>query len=89
LCSEDSIQALFRDPLVVTGRENDGMNQLGFEGGQIYNPTPYRDCTGYEPVNTANELKRPSRWRRDLQPLGAGLYKVQQFVTPQYALGKP
>ncbi len=74
---------------VVAGRENDGMNQLGFEGGRLYNPTPYRDYTGYEPVNTAYELKRPSRWQPDLQRQGTGIYKVQQFVTPQYAFVEP
>jgi hypothetical protein len=74
---------------VVQGRENDGMNQLGFEGGLMYNPTPYRDYTGYQPVNTAYELKKPSRWQPDLQRLGTGLYKVQQFVTPQYAFVEP
>jgi hypothetical protein len=74
---------------VVEGRENDGMNQLGFDGGRTYNPTPYGDYTGYVPVNTAYDLKRPSRWQPDVQRLGAGLYKVQQFVTPQYALVEP
>lgn len=74
---------------VVQGRQNDGMNQLGFDGGQLYNPTPYRDYTGYAPVNTAYELKDPSRWQPDLQRQGMGLYKVQQFVTPQYAFVEP
>jgi hypothetical protein len=74
---------------VVQGRQNDGMNQLGFDGGQLYNPAPYRDYTGYVPVNTANTLKNPSRWQPDLQRQGMGLYKVQQFVTPQYAFVEP
>ena len=74
---------------VVEGREYDGMNQLGFEGGIAYNPTPYRDYTGYEPANTAYELKKPSRWQPDLQRVGTGIYKIQQFVTPQYAFVEP
>ena len=74
---------------VVTGRETDGMNQLGYDGGIIYNPTPYRDYTGYEPVNTAYDLKDPARWQPDLQRQGTGLYKIQQFVTPQYAFVEP
>lgn len=74
---------------VVQGRENDGMNQLGLDGGHLYNPTPYRDYTGYVPVNTAYDLKDPSRWQPDLQRQGMGLYKVQQFVTPQYAFVEP
>ena len=74
---------------VIEGRENDGMNQLGFDGGRFYNPTPYRDYTGYEPANTAYELKKPSQWQPDLQRVGTGIYKVQQFVTPQYAFVEP
>lgn len=74
---------------VVVGRENDGMNQLGFEGGLLSNPSPYRDYTGYEAVNTAYELKNPSRWQPDVQRQGIGLYKIQQFVTPQYAFVEP
>jgi hypothetical protein len=74
---------------VVSGREHDGMNQLGYGGGILYNPTPYRDYTGYEPVNTAYELKKPSRWQPDMQRQGTGIYKIQQFVTPQYAFVEP
>lgn len=74
---------------VVAGRENDGMNQLGFEDGRLYNPDPYQDYTGYEPVNTAYALTNPSSWQPDLQRLGIGLYKIQQFVTPQYAFVEP
>jgi len=74
---------------VVTGREQDGMNQLGDEGGRLNNPMPYMDYTGYKPRNTAYRLKNPSRWQPDLQRQGMGIYKVQQFVTPQYALVEP
>ncbi|WP_345423753.1 vanadium-dependent haloperoxidase [Halioxenophilus aromaticivorans] len=72
---------------VANGRENDGMNQLGNEG-PIASPA-YSDYTGYVPVNTAYRLHRPSRWQPDIQRQGLGLYKVQQFVTPQYALVEP
>jgi len=78
---------------VVRGRENDGMNQLGNETGAngipVFNPAPYLDYTGYTPVNTAYALTDPSRWQPDLQRRGMGLYKIQQFVTPQYALTEP
>ena len=74
---------------VAEGRENDGMNQLGFEDGRTYHPKPYSDYTGYVPANTAYELKRSSRWQPDLQRSGMGLYKIQQFVTPQYAYVEP
>ena len=74
---------------VAIGRENDGMNQLGFDDGRDFNPVPYADYTGYEPANTAYELFDARRWQPDLQRLGMGLYKIQQFVTPQYALVEP
>lgn len=74
---------------IVAARENDGMNQLGNANGRTFNPMPYMDYTGYEPVNTAYELKNPSRWQPDIQRKGVGLYKIQQFVTPQYALTEP
>ena len=51
---------------VVKGRENDGMNQLGTEGGRDFNPLPYADYTGYKPKNTAYEVTSPSRWQPDL-----------------------
>lgn len=74
---------------VVAGRENDGMNQLGFQPDREFNPTPYADYTGYVPVNTAFDLVDPSRWQPDIQRLGVGLYKIQRYVTPQYALVEP
>ncbi|WP_428821513.1 vanadium-dependent haloperoxidase [Microbulbifer sp. MCCC 1A16149] len=78
---------------VVEGRLRDGMNQLGNEtrvGPQRdNNPMPYMDYTGYQPINTAYTLFNPSRWQPDLQRQGMGLYKIQQFVTPQYALTEP
>lgn len=73
----------------VRGRENDGMNQLGNEIGRVHNPTPYADYTGYRPVNTAYRLANASRWQPDMQRHGIGLYRIQQFVTPQYALVEP
>lgn len=74
---------------VVAARENDGMNQLGNEGGCNYQCTPYADYTGYEPVNSAYELNDPGRWQPDIVTTGNGLYKVQQFVTPQLRLTEP
>ncbi len=73
---------------VVAGRINDGLNELGNEGRE-FNPLPYSDYTGYKPVNTAYKLRNPSRWQPDLQRQGLGLYKIQQFVTPQFALVEP
>lgn len=72
---------------VVLNRENDGMNQLGniaADGSEAaYNRVPYRDYTGYKPKNTAYNLKHPSRWQPAMVSSGNGLFKVQQFVTPQ------
>ena len=74
---------------VLVGRINDGMNTLGVADGRVFNPVPFADYTGYKPVNDAYRLRNPSRWQPDLQRKGLGLYKIQQFVTPQYALVEP
>jgi hypothetical protein len=68
---------------VIAARERDGMNQLGDEGGQLYHRRPYADYTGYQPVNTAYELRQPGRWQPDIVTTGNGIFRVQQFVTPQ------
>ena len=73
---------------VVAAREHDGMNQLGDEGGRKYNRDPYADYTGYVPVNTAYELVNPSRWQPNVAGRN-GIFKVQQFVTPQLGLTRP
>ena len=57
----------------------DGINQTG----------DYQDTTGYAPVNTAFELRDPSRWQPGLRLQAVGLYTVQQFVTPQLANMEP
>ncbi|WBB61035.1 hypothetical protein O7599_00285 [Streptomyces sp. WMMC500] len=79
--------------------KNDGMNVLGYEGGRTYNPTPWADYTGYQPVNTAFDVNNPSRWQPQLQrhngrragggPGDLGIYVTQHFVTPQAARTKP
>lgn len=60
-------------------RLHDGINQGG----------DYLDTTGYAPVNSAFELRDPSRWQPGLRLLGTGVYFVQQFVTPQLANMEP
>jgi hypothetical protein len=74
---------------VVAAREHDGMNQLGDEGGRRYNLQPYADYLGYKPVNTAYELRNPSRWQPGIVTRGGGIFQVQQFVTPQMRLTTP
>jgi hypothetical protein len=73
---------------VVAAREHDGMNQLGDECRK-YNLQPYADCFGYKPVNTAYELKDPSRWQPNIETKSDGLFKVQHFVTPQMRVTRP
>ncbi|MFD3330990.1 vanadium-dependent haloperoxidase [Streptomyces sp. NPDC058701] len=74
---------------VVAARLHDGMNQLGDEGGVKYNRVRYRDYTGYQPVNTAYQLRDPSRWQPLFVPKGNGIIQTQQFVTPQLGNTKP
>jgi hypothetical protein len=72
---------------VVLNRENDGMNQLGnlaADGSEAkYNPMPYADYTGYKAKNLPNKLIFPSKWQPAIVGNGGGLFKAQQFVTPQ------
>jgi hypothetical protein len=74
---------------VAEGRINDGMNQVGDADGRTFNLQPYSDYTGYRPVNTPEKLRRAGRWQPDIQRVGVGLYKSQQFVTPQYRYVEP
>jgi hypothetical protein len=74
---------------VVAAREHDGMNQLGDEGGRKFNRAPYADYLGYRPVNTAHELRDPSRWQPLVVTDGSGVFRVQQFVTPQLRVTRP
>lgn len=78
---------------VVEARENDGMNQLGNERNQAkdgpFRRVPYADYTGFRPVNSAYELSDPSKWQPAVTTTGYGIFKVQQFVTPQFALTDP
>jgi len=74
---------------VLFVRERDGLNQLGDEGGRNYHRQPYGDYTGYQPVNTAYELRDPNRWQPAMHRLRLGNYRIQQFVTPQMAITRP
>ena len=74
---------------VAAAREHDGMNQLGDEGGRIFNRVPYADYSGYRPVNTAYRLRDPSRWQPQVISDGSGVFRVQQFVTPQLGVTRP
>jgi hypothetical protein len=74
---------------VVEARERDGMNQLGDEGGRTYNRQPYADYLGYKPVNTAYELVDAGRWQPQMVTMGNGIFRIQEFVTPQWRVTRP
>jgi hypothetical protein len=74
---------------IVEARTHDGMNQLGDEGGCLYNCLPYANYLDYKPVNTAYELNDPSHWAPYIKTTGNGIFTVQQFVTPQYGVTMP
>lgn len=74
---------------VIAFREHDGMNQLGDENGRTYNRLPYMDSTGFKPVNTAYDILDPTKWQPLVVTQGNGIFRVQQYVTPQLALTKP
>lgn len=72
----------------LAARKNDGSNREGDEGGRNYNRQPYADYTGYKPVNSAYELRDPSRWQPNTFSTN-NVFKVQQFALPQYGRVKP
>lgn len=74
---------------VIASRVHDGMNQLGDEGDRRYHRRPYADYLDYEPVNTADRLRDPARWQPDVVTEGNGIFRVQEFVTPQYGVTRP
>jgi hypothetical protein len=72
---------------------DDGANRYGDIGGNKYNVQPYADYTGYEPVNTAYDLRDPSRWQPNViwkdTSTQQAVFTVQQFALPQYAFVRP
>lgn len=72
---------------VVAARINDGINQLGDKLtkniDKKYNRQPFSDYTGYVPKNTAYELLDPSSWQPAFVTQNNGIFRIQQFVTPQ------
>jgi hypothetical protein len=74
---------------VVAVREHDGMNQLGDLGGRLYNRRAFDDYTNFVPLNTVYDLSDPANWQPNIELFGGGLFRIQKFVTPQYALTLP
>ncbi len=84
-----SISGNFVARRTIEKMRRDGMNHLGDEGGVRYNRKPYADTTGYTPVNHVNKLIDPSRWQPLVVEHYEGTYRVQSFLTPQFATLKP
>jgi hypothetical protein len=74
---------------IVAARDHDGMNQLGDEGGQVYNRHPYAEYLGYRPRNSAYAIHDPGRWQPNILTSDNGIFTVQQFVTPEISVTKP
>jgi hypothetical protein len=81
---------------VLDYRHHDGANQLGDRNGGA----PYSDYTGYQPVNTWDQVKDPDRWQPlciPTPPPGATecAGRIQTYPTPHwdhvtpFALTKP
>ena len=73
---------------VLDYRHRDGANQLGDESGGIPG-VAYSDYTGYQPVNTWDQVKDPDRWQPlciPLPPPGATecTGRIQTFLTPHW-----
>jgi hypothetical protein len=60
---------------VIAFRHKDGSNQLG----------GYADTTGYQPVNTPDQVNDRWRWQPLRVPLGDPRGTVQRALTPQWA----
>ncbi len=68
----------------LDARRHDGFNQFGDVNG-----VEWLDTTGYAPTNTPHELRDPSRWQPLIVPFTDGVFRAQQFVTPQWANVEP
>ena len=73
---------------VLAFRHDDGANQLGDEPGGTEGAA-YSDYTGYQPVNTWDQVRDPDRWQPlcvPLPPPGATecTGKIQTYLTPQW-----
>lgn len=65
---------------VLDYRHNDGSNQLG----KLNNGAPYSDYTGYQPVNTPDQIIDANRWQPLRVPDGKGGFTEQKFAVPQW-----
>lgn len=72
---------------VIESRLNDGSNQTGSMPGS--DGKPYSDYTGYDPVNTADELKDLIRWQPKYFSDGKGGKYAPGCLTPHWGNVKP
>ena len=69
---------------VIAFRHNDGSNQLGDLA-----PGSYSDYTGYQPVNTPDQINDPNRWQPLLVQDAQGATTAQKFIAPHWGLVTP
>lgn len=69
---------------LIADRHGDGSNQLGDLA-----PGAYADYTGYQPVNTPDQLIDPTRWQPLRYLRADGTPAVQVCTTPQWGRVRP
>ncbi|MAT90153.1 MAG: haloperoxidase [Flavobacteriaceae bacterium] len=72
---------------VIEARKNDGSNMYGEEEGS--NGKPYFDYTGYQPVNSPDEMNEISKWQPKYFSDGKGGKFAPSCLTPFWNNVKP
>ena len=70
--------------MVLEDRAGDGSNPHA----TLHFPA-WSDYTGYQPINTWDNLKEPDRWQPLRNEVAPGIFKVQHFLVPHWGLVKP
>jgi hypothetical protein len=65
---------------VIQSRDKDNSNHRGDHPGS--NGTPYSDYTGYNPVNTAENITNPDRWQPIVFTGPSGAQFTPSYLTP-------
>jgi hypothetical protein len=68
---------------VLDYRHKDGSNQLGDTHGGTPG-VPYSDYTGYQPVNTPDQINDPNRWQPLRVPDGQRGFVIQNYGNPYW-----
>ena len=69
---------------VIAFRHHDRSNQLGDLA-----PGSYSDYTGYQPVNTPDQVNDPNRWQPLLVQDAQGATTAQKYIAPHWGLVTP